>query len=75
MLMTNVESDRPSWAQGIQWGIARISIVASTGSPSTPRSISDLQGPHRVVVPHVLVDLKQDAGPRACLRPARDASA
>ena len=38
MLMMNVESDRPPWAQGIQCGIARISIVASTGSPSTRRS-------------------------------------
>ena len=62
MLMTNVESDRPASAQGIQWGIARISIVASTGSPSTPSVEQRLQGAHRVVVPHVLVDLEHDAG-------------
>ena len=40
MLMMNVESDRSPSAQGIQWGIARMSIVASTGSPRTPRSSS-----------------------------------
>ena len=34
MLMIKVESERPSRAHGIQWGIARISIVASTGSPN-----------------------------------------
>ena len=38
MLMMNVDSDRPPRAQGIQCGIARISIVASTGSPSRPSS-------------------------------------
>ncbi len=37
MLMMNVESEWSPCAQGIQWGIARISIVASTGSPSQPR--------------------------------------
>ena len=67
MLMMKVESDRPSRAQGIQWGIARISIVASTGSPSDPVVEQGLQGPHRVIVPHVLVDLKQHAGPLAGL--------
>ena len=36
--MMKVDSDRPSRAQGIQCGIARISIVASTGSPSRPSS-------------------------------------
>ena len=37
--MMNVESDSPSLAQGIQCGTARISMVASTGSPNVPRSI------------------------------------
>ena len=38
MLMMNVESDRPPSAQGIQCGIARISIVASTGvAQAVPR--------------------------------------
>ncbi len=62
MLMMKVESDRPSRAQGIQWGIALISIVASTGSPSIPRSSSVFECAHRVVVPHVLVDLKHNPG-------------
>ena len=38
MLMRNVDSERPSRAQGIQCGIARMSIVARTGSPRTPLS-------------------------------------
>ena len=38
MLMTNVASDGRPRAHGIQWGIARISMVASTGVPSQPRS-------------------------------------
>ena len=40
MLITNVESDRPPSAHGIQCGIARISIVARIGSPKSPRSSS-----------------------------------
>ena len=58
--MMNVESERPSSAQGIQCGIARISIVASTGSPRSPRSSSVFEAPDRLVVPHVLVDLERD---------------
>ena len=65
MLMTNVESERPSRAQGIQCGIARISIVARTGSPKIPRSSKWRKRPHRVVVAHVLVDLEHDAGATA----------
>ncbi len=38
--MMNVASDRPPRAHGIQCGIARMSIVASTGSPSSSRSSS-----------------------------------
>ncbi len=73
--MTNVDSDgRPS-AHGIQCGMARMSIVASTGSPSQPRSSSVLQRPHRLVVAHVLVDGEHDAGPLAQLRRTSCASA
>ena len=35
--MTNVESECSFSLQGIQCGIARISMVPSTGSPSQPR--------------------------------------
>ena len=48
MLMMNVDSDRPPRAQGIQCGIARISIVASTGSPSRPSSSRVFERPHRL---------------------------
>ncbi len=61
MLMTKVESDRPPLAQGIQCGIARISTVARTGSPSIPRSKSAFERSHRVIIPHVLIDLQYDA--------------
>ena len=37
MLITNVDSDGSASLHGIQCGIARISMVASTGSPSQPR--------------------------------------
>ena len=37
MLITNVDSDGSPSAHGIQCGIARMSMVASTGSPSQPR--------------------------------------
>ncbi len=40
--MIQVDSDRPPSAHGIQCGIARISIVASTGSPRSRRSNSRL---------------------------------
>jgi hypothetical protein len=42
-----------------QWGMARISIVASTGSPSAPRSSSVFDGAHRLVEAHVLVDRQE----------------
>ena len=67
MLMMNVNSDRPPRAQGIQCGIARSSIVASTGSPSRPVVEQRLEAPHRRIIPHVLVDLKEHAGPLARL--------
>ncbi len=37
MLITNVDSDGNPSAHGIQCGMARMSMVASTGSPSQPR--------------------------------------
>ena len=45
MLMMNVESDRPPSAQGIQWGMARISIVASTGVAEVAAVDQRLQAP------------------------------
>ena len=52
---------------GIQCGIARMSIVASTGSPSSPLIEQRFAGPHRLVVAHVLVDGQRDARPLAKL--------
>ena len=40
MLMMRSVTQPSRCCQGIQWGMARMSIVASTGSPSTPRSIN-----------------------------------
>ena len=71
MLMTNVESDRPSLGPGHPVGdrphldrrqhrLAQHAVVEQR-----------LQGPHRVVVPHVLVDLKHHAGLLARLDQAR----
>ena len=37
MLMTNVDRDGSPSLHGIQCGMARMSMVASTGSPSQPR--------------------------------------
>jgi len=50
---------------GIQCGIARISMVPSTGSPSQPRVSMSLSAPHRLVVAHVLIDGQRDACPGA----------
>ena len=36
MLMMKVDSDGSASLHGIQWGMARISMVPSTGSPSQP---------------------------------------
>ena len=62
MLMTNVDSDGSPSLHGIQCGMARISMVPSTGSPSQPRAQHVLQCAHRLVVAHVLVDGQDDAG-------------
>ncbi len=40
MLITYVASERASRAHGIQCGMALISMLASTGSPSNPASRS-----------------------------------
>ena len=54
--------------QGIQWGIARMSIVASTGSPSIAAIQQHLQRADRLVVAHVLIDGQRDAGHRQSRR-------
>ena len=46
MLITNVESDGSPSLHGIQWGIARISMVPRTGSPSHPRPSKSLSACH-----------------------------
>ena len=48
--------------QGIQCGIARMSIVAKTGVAQIAAIQQALAGPHRLVVTHVLVDGQRDAG-------------
>ena len=63
MLMIRSVTQPCRCCHGIQCGIARMSIVASTGSPSDAADrAATLQRADRLVVAHVLVDGERDAG-------------